>query len=91
MHIAMQENETIYYFGCWWNKRYKDMSVPIFLLKRDIEYAIKKKMKYYDLERGDESYKKKWGVIEKPVKYYAILSKEMANYLDVDEYVEIKK
>ena len=37
VHIAMQENETIYYFGCWWNKRYKDMSVPIFLLKREIK------------------------------------------------------
>ena len=91
VHIAMQENETIYYFGCWWNRKYKNRSIPTFLLKRDIEDSIKKKMKYYDLERGDESYKKKWGVIEKPVKYYAILSKEMANYLDVDEYVEIKK
>ena len=91
VHIAMQENETIYYFGCWWNRKYNDRSIPTFLLKRDIEGALKKKIKYYDLERGDESYKKKWGVIEKPTKYYAILSKEMADYFGVDEYVEMKE
>ena len=90
VHIAMEEKETIYYFGCWWNRKYKNRSVPIFLLKRDIEDAIKKKMKYYDLERGDEPYKKKWGVTEKPTKYYAVLSKEMAEYIGVDEYIKIK-
>ena len=61
VHIAMKEDGTIYYFGCWWNRKYKDRSIPTFLLKKDIKDAIKKKMKYYDLERGDESYKKKWG------------------------------
>ncbi len=91
VHIAMQEKKTIYYFGCWWNREYKNRSVPTFLLKRDIEGAIKKKMKYYDLEVGDESYKKKWGVIEKPTKYYAIFPKEMADYLNIKEYVEMKK
>lgn len=91
VHIAMQEGKTIYYFGCWWNRKYSDRSVPTFLLKKDIENAIKKKIKYYDLERGNESYKKKWGVIEKPVKYYAILNKKLADYLEVDEYIKMKE
>lgn len=46
-------------------------------------------MKYYDLEIGDELYKKKWGVIEKPTKYYAVLTKEMADYIGVEKYIEI--
>ena len=87
----MQEKDCIYYFGCWWNRKYKNRCVPIFLLKKDIEDAIKRGVKYYDLEIGDESYKKKWGVIEKPTKYYAVLSKELAYYLGVDEYIKIKK
>jgi len=90
VHIAKQENKTVYYFGCWWNKKYSNRSVPTFLLKKDIENAIKRKIKFYDLERGDESYKKKWGVVEKPTKYYAILSKEIADYLGIDKYVKIK-
>lgn len=90
VHIAMQEKDTVYYFGCWWNREYKNRSVPTFLLKKDIESAIKRKMKYYDLEIGSEPYKKKWGVIEKPSKYYAILTKEMAEHLKIEEYVEMK-
>jgi len=89
VHIAMQERDTIYYFGCWWNRKYKNRSVPTFLLKNDIERAIKKGMRYYDLEVGDEPYKKKWGVIEKPTKYYAILTKEMAGHLGIEKYVRI--
>jgi len=89
VHIAMQEKDTIYYFGCWWNRKYKNMSIPTFLLKKDIDKAISKGLKYYDLEIGDEPYKKKWGVIEKPTKYYAILTKEMADYLEIENYVEI--
>ena len=89
MHIAMQEKNTVYYFGCWWNRKYKNRSVPIFLLKKDIESTISKGMKYYDLEVGDESYKKKWGVVEKPTKYYAIVTKEMAKKIEIEKYVEI--
>ncbi len=89
VHIAMEEKETVYYFGCWWNRKYKNRSIPTFLLKKDIERAIKKGMKYYDLEVGDEAYKKKWGVIEKPTKYYAILTKETAKKLRIEKYVEI--
>lgn len=89
VHIGMQEKDTVYYFGCWWNRKYKNHSVPIFLLKKDIERAISKGMKYYDLEVGDEPYKKKWGVIEKPTKYYAILTKEMAKHLKIEKYIEI--
>src|SRR3989344_1396249 len=91
VHIAMQEKDCIYYFGCWWNRKYKNRSVPTFLLKKDIEDTIKRGMKYYDLEIGDESYKKKWGVIEKPTKYYAVLNKELADYLGIDEYIAFKK
>ncbi len=89
VHIAMKEKDTVYYFGCWWNREYKNRSVAIFLLKKDIERAISKGMKYYDLEVGDEPYKKKWDVIEKPTKYYAILTKEMAEHLKIEKYVKI--
>ncbi|MBS3074887.1 GNAT family N-acetyltransferase [Candidatus Pacearchaeota archaeon] len=91
VHIAMKEKNTIFYFGCWWNRKYKDLSTPTFLLKKDLEKAIKDKIKYYDLEIGDEFYKKKWGVIEKPTKYYAVLTKELADYLRIKDYVEIKQ
>jgi len=90
VHIAMREENTVFYLGCWWNKKYKPLSTPIFLLKKDIENAIINKMHYYDLEIGDQPYKKKWGVVEKPTKYYAILSKEQAEYLEIKKYVRIK-
>lgn len=89
VHIAMREKDTIFYLGCWWNREYKPLSTPIFLLKKDIENAIADGVKYYDLEIGDQSYKKEWGVIEKPTKYYAILTKELAKYLEVDEYIKM--
>lgn len=90
VHIAMKEKDTIFYLGCWWNRKYKPLSPPIFLLKKDIERVIHSgNIKYYDLEIGDEPYKKKWGVIEKPTKYYAILTKELADYLEIKHYIEI--
>ncbi|MFA5992719.1 MAG: GNAT family N-acetyltransferase [Candidatus Pacearchaeota archaeon] len=91
VHIAMidKEKSTVFYLGCWWNREHKSLSTPTFLLKKDIEKAIKDGIKYYDLEIGDQPYKKKWGVIEKPTKYYAILTKELANYLEVDKYIEM--
>ena len=89
VHIAMHEKDTVYYFGCWWNREYKNRSIPTFLLNLDIENSIKKKIKYYDLERGDEHYKKKWGVIEKPTKYYAIMKKDMAEDIGVKKYAKI--
>lgn len=91
VHIAMEENKIIYYFGCWWNREYKNLSIPTFLLKKDIEKAIEKKMKYYDLEVGDETYKKKWGVIEKPTKYYAVLTKQLAEKMKIEKFIEIKE
>lgn len=91
VHIAMKEKNTIFYFGCWWNRKYSSLSVPTFLLKKDIEKAINDKIKYYDLEIGDEPYKKKWGVIEKPTKYYAILTKELADNLGIKNYVKIER
>ena len=91
VHIAMKEKNTVFYFGCWWNRKYKSLSIPTFLLKKDIEKAIADKIEYYDLEIGDEAYKKKWGVIEKPTKYYAVLTKELADYLEVKHYIKIKE
>ncbi|MFH1390776.1 MAG: GNAT family N-acetyltransferase [Candidatus Diapherotrites archaeon] len=91
VHIAMIEEKTVYYLGCWWNREYKNLSVPIFLLKKDIEQAIKNKLEYYDLGVGDEPYKKQWGVIEKPVKYYAEIPKQLAEKLELKEFVEIKE
>ena len=90
VHIAMKEKDTIFYFGCWWNRKYKSLSIPTFLLMKDVERAITSGMKYYDLEIGNEAYKKKWGVIEKPTKYYAVLTKELADILGIEEYVKIK-
>lgn len=89
VHIAMKEKDTVFYFACWWNRKYKELSIPIFLLKKDIEKAIKDGVKYYDLEIGEEPYKKKWGVIEKPTKYYAIFTKELANYWEIKKYVRM--
>ncbi len=91
VHIAMQGKDTVYYFGCWWNRKYRNRSVPTFLLKKDIERAMSKKMKYYDLEVGDELYKKQWGVIEKPTKYYAILTKNLAEKLGIKNYIGLTK
>jgi hypothetical protein len=91
VHITMKKGDTIYYCGCWWNREYKSWSTPTFLLKKDIEKAIEKGMKYYDLGIGDETYKKKWGVIEKPTKYYAILTKEQADILKIKKYVRMKE
>jgi len=90
VHIAMKEKDTVFYFGCWWNRKYKELSAPTFLLKKDIEKAISDGMKYYDFEIGEESYKKKWGVIEKPTKYYAVLTKELADYLEIEKYVRME-
>lgn len=89
VHIAMKEKDVVYYLGCWWNREYKNRSVAIFLLKRDIERAIIDRIKYYDLGIGDESYKKEWGIIERPTKYYAIVTKEIAKLLGIDRYEEM--
>ncbi len=90
VHIAMREKDTVFYFGCWWNRKYKSLSIPTFLLKKDIEEAISSGIKYYDLEIGNEPYKKKWGVIEKPTKYYAVLTRELADYLGIKHYVKMR-
>ncbi len=89
VHIAMEESNAIYYLGCWWNREHKNLSVPTFLLKRDIERAIAKGLKTYDLGIGQESYKKQWGVVQKPTKYYAEITPEMAEVFKMGEFVEI--
>jgi lipid II:glycine glycyltransferase (peptidoglycan interpeptide bridge formation enzyme) len=91
VHITMKEKNIIYYCGCWWNREYKNFSTPIFLLKKDIEKAITEGIEYYDLGIGDEPYKKKWGVIEKPTTYYAILTEKLADYLGITKYIPMKE
>lgn len=91
VHIAMKEEDTVFYFGCWWDRKYCSLSTPIFLLKKDIERAISEGMRHYDLGIGDEPYKKKWGAVEKPTKYYAIITKQLADYLGVKNYVEMEE
>jgi len=75
VHIAMREENIIYYCGCWWNREYKNLSTPIFLLKKDIEKAIADKVECYDLGIGDEPYKKKWGVVENQLLIMQFLQK----------------
>ncbi len=89
-HIAMEENDTVHYLGCWWNRDFKNFSIPTFLLKKDVEIAIRNGKKFYDLGIGDEPYKKQWGVIERKTKYYAVLTKEIAEKLKVKHFTEIK-
>jgi len=89
VHIAMKEKDTVYYLGCWWNRKYKNKCIPTFLLKKDIENAIQNKMKYYDLGIGNESYKKNWNPIERPTKYYAVMTKKMAEELEIKKFIEI--
>lgn len=48
-------------------------------------------MKYYDLGIGDEKYKKKWNPIQRQTKYYAVMTKKMAEELGIKKFVEIKK
>ncbi len=90
VHIGMKDKDCVYYLGCWWNRKYSSLSTPVFLLKKDIERAINEGVKYYDLEIGDQPYKKKWGVIEKPTKYYAVFPRELAEELGIKKYVEMK-
>jgi len=90
VHIAMKNENSIYYLGCWWNRERKNFSIPTFLCKRDIEDAIKNKFLFYDLGVGTEPYKKKWGVIEKPAKYYAELPAIIAEKLELKKYIEMK-
>lgn len=90
VHIAIEGKETIYYLGCWWNREFKSMAIPTFLLKKDIEIALQNGKKFYDLGIGDEPYKKQWGVKEKPTKYYAIMPKEIAEKLEVEHFTEMK-
>ena len=84
VHIGMPLDGEIYYCGCWWNREQKNRSIPTFLLKKDIERAIKEKIKIYNMGIGDEPYKKKWGVIEKSTKYYTVLPPELEKELEID-------
>ena len=91
VHISMKEKNFVYYLGCWWNRGHKNLSVPTFLLKKDIENAIVGGFKQYDLGVGDEPYKKRWGVAQRPAKYYAEMTPETASKLGVKRFVKNEK
>lgn len=78
VHIAMDDDDgkTAYYIGCWWDRKHKHRCVPTFLLHQDILKAIDSGRKFYDLGIGDEPYKKKWPIIEKMSRYYAMADAE---------------
>lgn len=85
-HIAWDLGDSVYYCGCWWNRKYRNMSPAIFLLKHDIERAISAGKRVYDLGAGDEPYKKAWLPKSVPTKYYAKMTPEQAKELDVEKF-----
>ena len=90
VHIAAEDAGSMYYLGCWWDRSYRQRSIPIFLLHRDILAAIGRGKRFYDLGIGNEPYKKKWPVVEKRTKYYARVDDETRKALDLSpEEVEL--
>jgi hypothetical protein len=86
VHIAWDIGDTVYYCGCWWNRRYRNMSPAVYLLKKDIEQAIADGKRFYDLGIGDERYKKEWHPASEPSKYYAKMDAETAKKLKIDKF-----
>ncbi len=82
VHIAAEDAGTVYYLGCWWDRSFRQRSIPTFLLHRDILRAVGRGKRFYDLGIGDEPYKKKWPVVEKRTKYYARVDDETRKALD---------
>jgi hypothetical protein len=89
VHIAWDKDDTVHYCGCWWNRAYRNMSPAVFLLKKDIEKAIADGKKFYDLGIGDEKYKQEWRPKHTPTKYYAKMSKEVAEELEIPKFDEV--
>jgi large subunit ribosomal protein L27 len=52
--------------------------------KKDIERAIKGGMRYYDLEVGDESYKKRWGTARVILEFKSFRSNHKRSVNEVD-------
>ncbi|MFH1056939.1 MAG: GNAT family N-acetyltransferase [Candidatus Micrarchaeota archaeon] len=89
VHISLPEKNGLHYLGCWWDRSNKNLSIPTFLLKKDVERAISLKLSFYDLGVGSEPYKKQWGVLERQTKYYAAMQKPLAQKLGLKRFVDI--
>ena len=89
VHISLPAQNGIQYLGCWWDRSNKSLSIPTFLLKKDVERVISLGLSFYDLGIGSEAYKKEWGVLERQSKYYAAVQKPLAQKLGLKRFVEI--
>ena len=89
VHISLPAQNGLYYLGCWWDRSNKNLSIPTFLLKKDVERAISLNLSFYDLGVGSEPYKKQWGVVERQAKYYAVMQKPLAQKLGLKRFVDI--
>ncbi len=89
VHISLPAQNGLHYLGCWWDRSCKSLSVPTFLLKKDVERAISLGLSFYDLGIGGEPYKKQWGVLERQTKYYAAMQKPLAQKLGLKRFVAI--
>lgn len=89
VHISLPAQNGLHYLGCWWDRSNKSLSVPTFLLKKDVERAISLGLSFYDLGIGNESYKKQWGVVERQTKYYAAMTKPLALKLGLKRFDDI--
>lgn len=89
VHITLPAKDGAYYLGCWWDSSFKSLSVPTFLLKKDIEHSIARNLAFYDLGVGSEPYKKKWGIRERQTRYYAALPSTLAKKIGVKHFIEI--
>ncbi len=87
VHISLPGENGLYYLGCWWDRSSKGLSIPTFLLKKDVERAISMNLSFYDLGIGDEPYKKQWGVVERQTKYYAAMNLPLAKKLGLKRFV----
>jgi hypothetical protein len=88
VHITLPTENTVYYLGCWWNRNHKTNSPATYLLKKDIENAIKNGITVYDLGIGSEPYKKQWGVTERNTKYYLNMPKPLEEELVEKQVIE---
>ena len=89
VHISLPAQNGLHYLGCWWDRSNKNLSIPTFLLKKDVERAISLNLSFYDLGIGNEPYKKQWGVFERQTKYYAAMQKPLAQQLGLKRFVDI--
>ena len=89
VHISIPAKNGLDYLGCWWDRSSKSLSIPTFLLMKDVERAISMNLSFYDLGVGDEPYKKQWGVVERQTKYYAAMKPPLAKKLGLKRFVDV--